>query len=106
MILYNVTVNIEDDIHLEWIEWMRSTHVPDVMQTGCFVKNKILKISDPVQDGHTYSFQYFAESMDRLREYQTKFANDLQADHEKRYANKFVAFRTILEVIEENKNSQ
>jgi hypothetical protein len=27
MILYNVTVNIDHDIHEEWLNWMRSNHV-------------------------------------------------------------------------------
>lgn len=100
MILYSVTVNVGDDIHDEWIHWMRKTHVPDVMNTGCFVMHKIMKLHEPKQDGHTYSFQYFTESLDKLKEYQTYHAPSLQAEHQNRYQNKFVAFRTILEVIE------
>lgn len=100
MILYNVTVNVNEDIHSEWIEWMRIKHIPDVMNTGCFIHNKILKLTEPKQDGHTYSFQYFSESYDKLKEYQERYAPRLQAEHTQRYQDKFVAFRTILEVID------
>lgn len=100
MVLYSVTVNVGDDIHEEWIQWMREVHVPDVMNTGCFAMHKIMRLKEPKQDGHTYSFQYYCESHDKLNEYQTQHAPALRTDVEIRYANKFVAFRTILEVIE------
>lgn len=100
MILYSVTVNIEDSVHQEWIQWMREVHVPDVMNTKCFVSNKIMRLLEPKQEGHTYSFQYFCASSEKLQEYQEQYAAALQADVAAKYANKFVAFRTILEVIE------
>ena len=34
MILYNVTVNIDTDVEEDWIEWMKETHIPEVMKTG------------------------------------------------------------------------
>ena len=100
MVLYSVTINIEDDVHHEWIQWMRETHVPNVMNTGCFVMHKIMQLVEPKQDGNTYSFQYFCESMEMLATYQRDFAPQLQLEVTERYPNKFVAFRTILNVIE------
>ena len=46
MIIYNVTVNIEDDVHEDWITWMKTTHIPEVMSTGYFLENKIAKVSN------------------------------------------------------------
>ncbi len=89
-----------DDVHEEWLKWMREEHVPDVMNTGCFVMHKIMRLKDPKQDGNTYSFQYFAESQEILNEYLTNHAPGLRADVDARYANKYLAFRTILDVIE------
>jgi hypothetical protein len=100
MIVYNVTVNIEQNVHTEWLEWMLSTHIPEVMNTGCFVENKVLRLhSETENDGHTYAFQYFLNSMQDLERYQKEFAPKLQADHKERFKDNFVAFRTILEVI-------
>jgi hypothetical protein len=100
MVLYSVTVNVGDDIHEDWIQWMREVHVPEVMNTGCFAMHKIMRLKEPQQDGHTYSFQYYCESHEKLNEYQSVHAPALRADVENRYANKFVAFRTILDIIE------
>lgn len=100
MVLYSVTINVADEVHEDWLQWMRTKHVPDVMDTGCFVMHKIMKLKDPVQDGNTYSFQYFAESDAILTEYLTNHAPGLRADVDARYANQYLAFRTILDVIE------
>lgn len=100
MVLYSVTINVIDEVHEEWLQWMREKHVPDVMNTGCFVMHKIMRLKDPVQDGNTYSFQYFAESDATLSEYLTNHAPGLRADVDDKYANKYLAFRTILDVIE------
>lgn len=101
MILYNVTVNVEDAIHEDWIKWMKETHVPDVMNTGMFVESKILKLLStlPDEEGKTYAFQYFCNSLEDLEHYQQKFAPKLQQEHTQKFGNQVVAFRTILEII-------
>lgn len=101
MIIYNVTVNIEDDVHLDWLNWMKTTHIPDVMKTGFFLENKMCKVLSTQEDetGHTYAIQYTCANMDDLEEYQAKHAPALQKDHLERYQGKFVAFRTLLEIV-------
>lgn len=101
MIIYNVTVNVEDDIHTDWISWMKSTHIPKVMDTGFFTKHKICKVISTQEDetGHTYAIQYTCNSMADLEEYQEKHSPKLQQEHGDRYHGKFVAFRTLLEVV-------
>lgn len=101
MIVYNVTVNIDPAIHQEWLNWMLSKHIPEVMATGCFLENKVLKlIKESENEGYTYAFQYMCESQAKLEYYQKNYAPKLQADHSSRYKDQFVAFRTVLEVIQ------
>jgi hypothetical protein len=101
MIVYNVTVNIEKNIHEEWLNWMLSKHIPDVMRTGCFLENKIMRLlTETENDGFTYAFQYICASMQDLERYQREFAPKLQAEHSERYKDKFVAFRSILEIVQ------
>ncbi|MBL0328307.1 MAG: DUF4286 family protein [Bacteroidetes bacterium] len=99
MIIYNVTINIEKDVHDEWLEWMKTKHIPDVMATGFFLENKLCKVLVDEEQGITYSFQYTSKNMEDLKEYQRLHAPRLQKEVADRYANKFVAFRTLLEVI-------
>ena len=103
MILYNVTVSIDPEVGAEWLSWMRSTHIPDVMATGCFIESRISRIHAEEEGGLTYSIMYLCESQERLDAYRETHAPALQKDHSDRYAGKFAAFRTFLSVIEEFK---
>lgn len=100
MILYNVTVSIDDSVHDEWLEWMKSEHIPKVLATGLFTGNKIFKIKSGEDEGNTYSIQYFLNSMEDYEKYQKEFAPKLQSEHSEKYKDRFVAFRTIMETVE------
>ncbi|MCH2232882.1 MAG: DUF4286 family protein [Crocinitomicaceae bacterium] len=98
MIIYNVTVNIDFDVQNDWLNWMKSTHIPDVLATNLFVEAKLSRVLAEEEGGATYSIQYLCEDQEKLDEYQEKHAPALQQDHIERYAGKFVAFRTLLKV--------
>ncbi len=99
MIIYNVTINIEDDAHDAWLSWMKETHIPQVMQTGMFVDYSFSKLLDRQDDetGTTYVIQYLANTMADYETYQAEYAPGLQAETRKYFDGKFVAFRTLIE---------
>jgi hypothetical protein len=100
MYVYNVTVNISDDVHAEWLKWMKEVHVPDVVKTGCFIDGQIFKLLYVEDEGHTYSMQYKFLQMDDYLKYQKEFAPALQAEHSKKFKDKYGAFRSILQLVE------
>ena len=99
MIVYNVTVKIEHSIHDDWMQWMKTIHIPAVMATGLFADNKMMKVLVDEEDGLTYSIQYRVSDWEKLDEYQKNHATQLQKEHTDRYKDKFVAFRTLLEEV-------
>lgn len=101
MILYNVTVKIDRESHEDWVSWMQKVHIPDVMATGLFLEyrmGRLLGMDEP--DGVTYAIQYYAADLASLQQYQAHFAAKLQADVNEKFQGKFVAFRTILEIVD------
>lgn len=106
MILYNVTVIIDEDIQDEWLQWMKEVHIPEVMETGMFIENKICRIHAHEEGGKSYSIQYLAPDMETYDRYQQDFAPALQASHNDRYPGKFAAFRTVLEVIHHTRKDE
>ena len=44
MYIYNVTVSIDKELAEDWLNWMKTIHVPDVLNTGHFTGNKICKV--------------------------------------------------------------
>lgn len=98
MYLYNVTVNVDQDIEAEWLQWMKTVHIPEVLKTGYFIENKIFRLlHEPHNDGSTYSVQYFIDSLEDLDKYLNEQAPAIMARHNERYKNKHVAFRTVME---------
>ena len=101
MIIYNVTINIDDSIQEEWLNWIK-LHIPQVLATGKFLEAKLTKVLvEEEMGGTTYSVQYRAKSRTALEEYYRDHAGRLRQDGLKRFADKAVAFRTELEVIDE-----
>jgi hypothetical protein len=98
MVLYNVTVSIDDSVHLEWLEWMRNVHIPDVMATGLFIESKIAKVQ--TQDSHSYAISYLCQSNEHLQQYTEIFAPKLKAEHVAKFQGKFAAIRTVLDIVE------
>lgn len=99
MIIYNVTVKIDPEVHEEWFTWMKKKHIPDVLETGLFHDSRMAKVLIDEEDGITYSIQYRTDSFEKLDQYQKTAAPALQKEHTNRYEGKFVAFRTLLEEV-------
>lgn len=97
MIIYNVTVKVDNDVHDEWFKWMKEVHIPEVLKTGYFEHNRFYRVLVEDDDGITYSIQYQCQNIHKLEEYYEKHAPKLQQEHAERYKDKFVAFRTLLE---------
>ncbi|MFM7566043.1 MAG: DUF4286 family protein [Flavobacteriales bacterium] len=100
MVLYNVTVSIEAEMESEWLDWMKLVHVPEVLKTQKFTRCVLSKIQGMEERETTYSLLYFAPSQTLLTSYLQEDAPALQRKHTERFKDKFVAFRTVLEVID------
>lgn len=101
MIIYNITLNVDASVHDEWLDWIK-IHIPKVLSTGLFKEAKLTKVLVEEELGsETYSVQYRATSRHALEEYYQKHADRLRQESLKLFADKVLAFRTELEVIDE-----
>ena len=99
MYIYNVTINIEESVHQTWLEWMKSEHIPAMLDTGKFSKALMTRVQiEEEMGGITYSVQYRTDSKATLEKYYAEDAENLRAQS-RPFEGKFVAFRTELEVI-------
>ncbi len=102
MIIYNVTINIDEDIHHNWLDWMQKEHIPQMLSTGKFTKALMTKVLvEEEMGGYTYSVQYTTESKEMLKRYYNEDAEILRSQS-KPFEGKFVAFRTELEIVSEH----
>lgn len=97
MIIYNVTVKINLEVHDLWLKWIKEEHIPRVLETGCFTHAKIFRIlEEDTRDGISYAMQYFAENMSNYFDYKEHHAARLQKEGLDMFPGKFQAFRTLL----------
>lgn len=105
MIIYNVTINIDESVHDKWLAWMMDEHIPAVMNTGKFTKAKMVKVLIVEEmGGSTYSVQYFAENKEKLEAYYKEDAPRLREEGARLFGDKMLAFRTELELLKEFKS--
>lgn len=104
MLLYNVTLILEDSVAEEWFKWMQETHIPAVLATGMFISNRLLKVLDSPNEGVTYCAQYVAETRENYDQYLEIYAPALQQELNDKFENRFVAYRTLMEFVSPAEN--
>jgi len=100
MFIYNVTTKVDPSVHEIWVEWMKQTHIPAVMNSGCFTEfqfAKLLELDDT--DGPTYAVQYRAGSKADYNRYLEIHANKLRNEVFAVWGNKVIAFRSLMQVV-------
>ncbi len=105
MLIYNVTINIDDSVHDKWLDWMQHKHIPDMLATEKFLGAKICKVLvEEEMGGTTYSIQYEVKNRATLERYYQEDAEKMRGEGNLLFPNKFVAFRTELEIINEQRH--
>jgi hypothetical protein len=101
MIVYNVTIKVEADSSEAWLQWMKETHIADMMNTGLFLEHKLCRLLEQDEtDGLTFVVQYLTESMENYQTYISEYADDMRKKGKDKFGEKFMAFRTIMEVVQ------
>ncbi|MFO7259285.1 MAG: DUF4286 family protein [Bacteroidota bacterium] len=100
MYLYNVTIGIDKASEREWLDYMRTTYIPDVMATGLFTQARMYRVlHDNEDDTTSYSVQYIATSIDNVQKFLEEYGPSIINAHRDRFRDKHVAFMTLLEEI-------
>ena len=101
MYIYNVTINIQEDIQEKWLEWMKNEHIPEMLATGKFSKALMSRVMvEEEMGGFTYSVQYTTQNKEMLQKYYEEDSARLRAKT-RPFEGKFVAFRTELKIVSE-----
>lgn len=103
MIIYNVTINIHESVHDQWMDWMQNKHIADVLATGKFTSARMVKVLvEEEMGGVTYSIQYTTDSKATLERYYDEDAPRLRDEGHRLFGDKMLAFRTELELISDH----
>ena len=99
-IIYNVTIKVERDIADDWLKWLIQEHAPQIIATNCFKKFTALKLLEQNdEEGITYAIQYFADNIQSYEQYLAQFADHFRNESLNKWGQKFIAFRTLMQVV-------
>lgn len=100
MLIYNVTTGVDKAIEQEWLIWMQEVHIPEVMKTQMFVGHRMYRVLAAEEDATvSYAIQYQAQSIHQIEHYLDKFAPSLREEVKKKFGERAVSFRTLLEEV-------
>lgn len=103
MIYYNVTINIHESVHDQWLDWIQNKHIKDVIATGKFSSARMVKVLvEEEMGGLTYAVQFTTDSKETLQRYYNEDAPRLREESAKLFGDKMLAFRTELELVSEH----
>ena len=100
-IIYNVTIKITSAIADEWLPWLLNEHIPDMMKTGCFISNRVVRLLEvDDKEGPTYAIQYYAASKSDYNRYIAVHANEMRDRSYKKWGDQFIAFRSVMQLVQ------
>ncbi len=83
-------------LQVRGLNWLLLEHIPDVMNTDCFVTYKVLRLLEADdKEGPTYTIQYIAENIESYKKYISDFALELRNKTFEKWGDAFVAFRLL-----------
>ena len=100
MIVYNVTVKVEESIADAWLQWMFDEHIPEIMGTQCFSSYKVVRLLEvDDSEGPTYAVQYNADSKADYNRYVSLHAPQMRQKAFEKWRNGFIAFNSVMQVV-------
>jgi hypothetical protein len=100
MIIYNVTIKVEQQIADAWLQWLLDEHIPNVLATKCFTDYKVVRLLEvDDSEGPTYAIQYHAESKADYNRYIEQHATAMRKKSFEKWSNQFIAFNSVMQVV-------
>lgn len=102
MIVYNVTIKVDNAIADAWLRWLLEEHIPDVMNTKCFSSYKVVRLLEvDDSEGPMYAVQYNADSKADYNRYIEMHAPLMRQRSFNKWGESFIAFRSVMQIIQE-----
>lgn len=101
MFIYNITINIDNDIEIEWLRWQKETFIPEIMSTGLFYDHRFFKLlGQDESDGKTFIIQFYAEKKSLYEAYIIQHSEKFTKKAINKWESKFLVYQSLLESVQ------
>lgn len=101
MLIFNITVKVENQILEEWMQWQKEIYIPEMIATGCFYDHRFYELLEhEEEDGKTFVIQFYANSKSDYDNYIESFAMQLGLKSAEKWNDGVISFRTLLQNVQ------
>ncbi len=97
MILFNITLLLDNDIHEELKSWILKDFIPAIAEDEIFKSQSLLKVLNSPNEGVTYSLQFIAHHEDAIAVFRKGHLLTLRNKAQNEYANKIYLLESLME---------
>ena len=100
MLIYNTTFQVDDDIHDNFLIWIKECYMVEVQKHVVLKAPRICRILSHREEGSAYSLQWEVENSGLLHRWHMEQGTRLNEELTKLFKDKVIGFPTLMEVIE------
>jgi len=100
MLIFNTTFHTDNDVHDEYLNYMRQVYIPQSLDSGFLLEPRLARIhAQHEQSGISYSLQFKVKNIDTLNFWLSNGGNNLHEKMVIKFGNKVAGFVTVMEEI-------
>ncbi len=99
MLIYNTTFQVDDEVHDNFLIWIKECYIPEVLKQGTLKSPRICRILSHREDGSAYSLQWEVENSTLLHRWHMEQGMRLNEELVNIFKDKVIGFPTLMEVI-------
>ncbi|NDW11287.1 DUF4286 family protein [Bacteroides sp. 214] len=100
MLIYNTTYHVDDEIHENFVIWLKEYYMQEVAKDAALHSPRLLKVLSHREEGTTYSLQWEVENSTVLHRWHSQNGAKYNDEMLRIFGSKVVGFPTLMEVIE------
>lgn len=97
MILFNITILSDNEVHEELKSWILKDFIPAVAKEEIFKSQSLLKVLNSPNEGVTYSLQFIADDEGKIDNFRKGQLLSLHSKAQNEYANKIYFLESLME---------
>ena len=95
----NISFQLNPRIQPEWLHWMKTNFIIELMGTGCFIDHKLYQLEVPEDQNPTFTLQLYAVNKALLSKYHTEFANGIILQLINKWGEQCLYFSTNMQIV-------
>ena len=101
MLVYDLNIKIDKDIHEEWVEWMQQVYIPKAIESNHFEYCRVFKHQRNEKGGKTYSFHFYVKSFEDMEAFLDNEEIPLLEEHQNKFRGRYFLTKSYLDFLDE-----